>query len=377
MKNGVPHILFLFSDTGGGHRSATEAIIEALTLEYGGRISTEMVDFLKDYAPFPFDRFPNRYPDMVRVPWTWRLGYWLSNGAQRVRLLFRLHWPYVKKAVEKLYDEHPCDLIVSTHPLINDPSLRYFGDDRPPYVVVVTDLVTTHAFWHCPGVDLTIVPSEPARARAVEHGLNPDRVRVVGLPVADRFCRPGDNPREIRQRLGWPNDLPMILLVGGGEGMGPLHETARAIAGSGLEAGMAIVAGRNQGLKRKLEAESWPAPTFVYGFVREMPDFMRAADILVTKAGPGTVSEAFNAGLPMVIYSYLPGQETGNVSYVVENGAGVWAPDPDRIVAALRTWLNHPQQYAAAQAACEALARPDAARCIAQILAERVGVAVG
>jgi 1,2-diacylglycerol 3-beta-galactosyltransferase len=70
----------------------------------------------------------------------------------------------------------------------------------------------------------------------------------------------------------------------------------------------------------------------VYGFVQDMPDFMRAADVLITKAGPGTISEAFIAGLPMILYSRLPGQEDGNVGYVVDNGAGVWAPRPDAVV---------------------------------------------
>ena len=83
-------------------------------------------------------------------------------------------------------------------------------------------------------------------------------------------------------------------------------------------------------------------PTKIYGFVREMPEFMRAADILVTKAGPGTISEAFIAGLPMILYSRMPGQEDGNVTYVVEKGAGVWAPEADLVVDTLRSWLEQP-----------------------------------
>ena len=66
-----PHITFLFSDTGGGHRAATEAIIEAIHCEYGEALETQMVDFLKDYAPPPFNRLPEAYPDLVRVPELW------------------------------------------------------------------------------------------------------------------------------------------------------------------------------------------------------------------------------------------------------------------------------------------------------------------
>jgi 1,2-diacylglycerol 3-beta-galactosyltransferase len=101
---------------------------------------------------------------------------------------------------------------------------------------------------------------------------------------------------------------------------------------------------------------------------------MRAADILVTKAGPGTISEALNAGLPMILYSRLPGQEDGNVTYVETEGAGVWAPHPEKIVATLRTWIEKPQEREHAAAACRRLARPQAARQIAHILADYVGI---
>jgi 1,2-diacylglycerol 3-beta-galactosyltransferase len=106
-----------------------------------------------------------------------------------------------------------------------------------------------------------------------------------------------------------------------------------------------------------------------------MPDFMRAADILVTKAGPGTISEAFIAGLPMLLYSRLPGQEDGNVSYVVSEGAGFWAPHPEQVAADVQAWITRPELRARAAEACCRLARPEAARLIARILAQQVGIA--
>jgi 1,2-diacylglycerol 3-beta-galactosyltransferase len=112
----------------------------------------------------------------------------------------------------------------------------------------------------------------------------------------------------------------------------------------------------------------------VYGFVHEMPDFMRAADILVTKAGPGTISEALNAGLPIILYSRLPGQEDGNVDYVVSEGVGVWAPKTSNIIATMQEWINHPEQREQAAEACRKAARPQAAREIAHILANRLGM---
>lgn len=370
------NILFLFSDTGGGHRSAAEAIIEALCLEYGDRITTSMVDVFKDYAPRPLNRVPDLYPHMVRVPRAWGLSYRLSDGQRRARLITAGAWPYLRSKIRSLILQHPSDLIVSVHPLANAPTLRALRTlgTQPPFVTVVTDLVTTHALWYHRRVDLCLVPTYMAYQRALECGLKPGQVQVTGLPVADRFCRLLGDRREIRQRLGWPEEPPVILLVGGGEGMGPLEKTARAIDAADLPVCLVVVAGRNQELKSRLERLPWSIPIRIYGFINEMPDFMQAADILVTKAGPGTISEAFIAGLPMVLYSRLPGQEDGNVSYVTSHGAGVWAPRQEVIVAVLRDWIDQPDELHRVARASRRLARPDAARKIAHILAAQVGI---
>lgn len=371
VENEPLKILFLFSDTGGGHRSAAEAITEALSLEFGERVESKMVDIFKNYAPRPLNRMPELYPDIVRIPRLWELGYRLTDGSRRVSLINAGIWPYLRRSIRNLVAQHPSDLIVSVHPLANEPVLKALGKRRPPYVTVVTDLVTAHAAWYSRKTDLCIVPTEDARRRALRNGLSSSQVKVIGLPVADRFCHPGEPGDAIRKRLGWPSERMMVLIVGGGEGMGPLGQTARAIADSGLPIGMAVITGRNTRLKAELEAVDWPLPTYIYGFVREMPDFMRAADVLVTKAGPGTISEALNTGLPMVLYSRLPGQEEGNVDYVTREGAGVWAPKPGLIVTALRNWYEHPEQLEQAKVACNRLARPQAARQIADLLFEK------
>ncbi len=158
--------------------------------------------------------------------------------------------------------------------------------------------------------------------------------------------------------------------------MGPLEKTAKAIDNANLPVSLVVIAGRNHALKARLEAHRWNIPVFIYGFVREMPDFMRAADIILTKAGPGTITEAINASLPMILYSRLPGQEDGNIGYVVSEGAGLWAPTPEKIVQALWNWIDHPERRLKAVAACERLARPQAAHIIAQIIANKVGVGV-
>ena len=152
--------------------------------------------------------------------------------------------------------------------------------------------------------------------------------------------------------------------------MGPLGKTARAIATSGLDVGLAIVAGRNQRLKEHLEALEWSVPVHIYGFTHEMPDFMRAADVLVTKAGPGTIAESLNADLPIILYAKLPGQEDGNVTFVVEEKVGVWAPKPEQVVQTLGEWVQKPEVRLRYVENCRRMARRDASRQIARAIGE-------
>lgn len=369
-------IVFLFSDTGGGHRSACEAIIEAIDLEFPGKFETEMVDIFREYAPPPLDMAPDIYPTLSRMPDMWKLGYKSTDGERRKRIVNTLAWPYVRRSLTRLVLEHPCDLLVSVHQLSNAPILRVLsqlesvGYPHTPFASVVTDMVSTHAFWYDRRAELVIVPTEAARQRGLIFGVSADKMRVVGMPVAERFARPPGDKRELRSKLGWPEDRPVVLMVGGGEGMGPLESMALAVEAARLPVAVAVIAGRNQKLKDHLEAHNWRIPAFVYGFVKTMPDFMTAADVLVTKAGPGTISEAFIAGLPLILYSRMPGQEDGNVTYVEAEGAGVWAPDPDKLVMTLRRWVRSPAEMQRVAAASKSLARPGASREIARLLAE-------
>src|SRR5512138_763649 len=371
-----PHIVFYFSDTGGGHRSAAEAIIEAMQLEYKDQVTTEMVDFIRDYAPRPFNYAPEMYPYMVKSPQLWSASFHASDGRARARVLTTTLWPLARQAARSLVRGHPADLIVTVHPFANSFVLRALGKDHTPFINVVTDMVTTHALWFDTRADLILVPTTTARARALKYNMPPEKVRVVGLPVADRYCQPLGRKSTLRKKLGWPLGKPIVLLVGGGEGMGPLAKTAQAIDASGLDIGLVIVCGRNQRLKATLEALKWENPTVIYGFTRDMPDFMRASDFIVTKAGPGTIAEALNAQLPIILYSKLPGQEDGNVTFVKEEGAGVWAPKPQDVVRALTRWISRPAERKQVIENCRRAGRPEAARTIAHIIGEKLGLKI-
>ncbi len=363
-------LLFLFSDTGGGHRSTASAVAQTLRDLHGERAQIELVDALADYAPWPFNRLGRIYPAMVRLGgWGWAVGYHLSDGPERVKLLTAVCWPLVRTGLRRLLCDHPADLVVSFHPLFNHLLLRAL-EEKLPLVTLVTDLNTAHAFWTAPGVALCLAPTERVRQCALAYKLPAERVRVTGLPVSPVFVAAAQEDRlAVRRRLGLVPDLPVALVVNGAEGMGAVRGLCRAIAGSSVPVQLVVVAGRNERLRDGLRSEAWPSPVRVEGFVDNMHEWMRAADLLVTKAGPSTISEALVVGLPLVLSGALPGQERPSVDYVVRAGAGVWAPTPGQAAAAVRELLAPGSRRLAQMAACaRLLAQPDAARRVAEIV---------
>jgi 1,2-diacylglycerol 3-beta-galactosyltransferase len=331
------------SDTGGGHRAAAEAIRDALYRRYGeANVAATLLDVFKA-SRFPFNYMPELYPWLVnRSKSSYSMGFRLSDTRRRAALLSRVYYATNIRRFKKMIRANPADVVVCVHSIINRAAKSAYNalDTRPPFITVVTDLVSTHYFWFDRTVERCLVPTEAAYQRGLEAGLQPQQMRVTGLPVHPEFMERLTDKAAARQALHWHADKPAVLMVAGGDGMGPLYETARAIDEKRLDCQLAIVAGRNQALKTRLESATWQQPVHIYGFVRNMPQLMAAADMIVTKAGPATITEAAIAGLPMILSDAIPGQEEGNVTYVIDNEAGAYAPQPALVADTVEQWLR-------------------------------------
>lgn len=258
------------------------------------------------------------------------------------------------------------------------------GTSRKPilFATVVTDLGAAHPLWFHPGADLVFVPTEQFGRSARAAGLAPSQIRTYGLPVRPTFTRLADSSasakrkRAARRALGLREDVPTVLIVGGGDGVGRLRliveEVASTLGRAGFEAQVVVVCGRNQQLQAELRERAWPRnlDVFVEGFVSRMADFMAAADCLVTKAGPGTIAEASICGLPVMLSGHLPGQETGNVKHVLRSGFGAYSRKPRVIANTVTRWLREPETRARLATRARAAARPFATKAIAQDVIE-------
>jgi 1,2-diacylglycerol 3-beta-galactosyltransferase len=359
-------LLFLASATGGGHRAAAAAVAEAVERQYPGRYAPVMCDPLTGPGSARLMRWIVRgYGWLIRyAPRLWGLLYWATDSGPVARGVQRLVTCLAGRLVANAVAACRPAVIVSFHPLTGQAAIwaRDAAAAAVPVVTVITDLGPPHATWTWPRAD-RIVPAS-----------------AVGVPVGLRFLAapPGPAERAVqRRRLGHPEAKFLVLLVGGAEGAGRLARRAAAIAGRLPDVDVAVICGRNRLLHRRLNRLSarYHGRLSVHGFVTDMGGWLRAADVVATKAGPATIAEAACCGTAMVLTCRLPGQERGNVGFVTGAGAGVYWPRVSQLADGIARLRADTATLASMRAAAARLARPDAADKVATLLAELAEVA--
>jgi 1,2-diacylglycerol 3-beta-galactosyltransferase len=351
------------SDTGGGHRAACNAIIAALEARHPGGFQAELLDMWREGTPWPFNRMPELYGPWVNThPQSYEAQYWLNDRLMKNSVASRAYQRNLYPKLKKLFPQHPADLIVCAHSVFVRPALYALEKLRitTPMVTVVTDYALPPVLWYDPRAVKTLVPTPPAFERGLELGIPKDRLVLTGPVLHPRFTEPGLSKLEARAELGWNPDAKVGLLVGGGDGMGPLQALATAIDDSQADLELVVVAGRNETLKRTLEARVWRKPVRVIGYTKQMDTLMRAADLMITKAGPASITESAALGIPMVLYGGIKHQETPNAEYVVAQNAGIYAPSVAGVVEAVERITKTPGELERLERGVRGLAVPDA-----------------
>src|SRR5580704_18537003 len=391
-------VLFLVSDTGGGHRRAAEAIIGELAARCGPTFRPVTCDPLAGpAAAWPLRCLAALYGPIVRwAPWAWGVAYYISDSRLAMAVLWRTVFALADGPVASAVTATAPDVIVSCHPLTGRAAIRAArggplrrgpagaasagvasdvrrSDSATPVVTVVTDLVALHASWLSPVADLVAVPTAAGRSRCEAAGIPSARCVEVGLPVeagSDRRVLSPAGRATLRRSLGLEPASFVVLLTGGAEGCGGLARRTAAILRQFDDVHVVTVCGRNSPLRRKLNARLGQARgrLTVLGFVGNISDWLRCADVVVTKAGPAIIAEAACVAVPLLLTSHLPGQERGNANLVVRAGGGRHARGVRGMLRELAQLREDPAALGALAVGSKALARPDAAADVAGLV---------
>lgn len=333
------NILFVISDTGGGHRSAADAMIEAVRRLDGDRARCSITDLLRETAVPLVRSAPEIYGYCsTRQVWLHDLFFRFTNEPQRIDLLSKLVYAKARENIKQVIRTSRPDLVVVAHPL----ALRLMCIARRemraqfPLITVVTDLATIHASWAYNESDLYLVPTWEAHQALLNHGLPAHKLIYTGFPVHPKFFDSQDNQRAIRDRLAIDPHKKTVLLTSGGAGGGKIKDFVESIETQRPDWQSLVVTGNNRELFASLKNRpAAPSQTHVFGFVHNMERLMLAADVVATKAGPGTIMEARALQRPLVVTGAVGLQETGNIDYVSKNRYGLFAPDSISLIKAL------------------------------------------
>lgn len=372
-----PRIAILHATAGSGHRSAAQALARAVSSLAPGALVRE-VDTLVFASRFYRRTYSRGYDAMAqRAPKLWGALYalWAQQPMYRAAGPAREAFDRLSlRRLVRVVDRERPDAIVCTHFLPVEALYPRRGQGRleVPLYVVITDF-TAHPMWAYPHVDRYFVASEAVARELEGHGVPADRIEVSGIPADPRFAAHIGAPAA-RERFGLDPRRPVVLVMGGGSGVGPMALLARRLLALAAEPQVVVLCGTNVRLKRELAAlpEAKVGRLHAMGFSTEVDALLEAADVVVSKAGGLTCAEALVKGTPLVVFRPTPGQEVANAEYLERGGAAVHADSPDAVAATVARWLADAHERERVRASAAALARPRAAESIARRVLETV-----
>lgn len=361
-------ILVLTASAGAGHIVAARAIEQALHTA-APQTPVEVLDVLAISNPFFRRLYAGGYLGLVRyapaaMGWLYdTMDRRRQGGYDAIRVLIQnLNRLPTTRVVRRRRPR----LIIHTHflPAEYIAGLRRAGELDCPQVTVTTDF-ETHRLWVQPPTERYYCATEEGKQYLTTWGVHPEQIVVSGIPVRSEFSSELTRD-EARRRHRLAGDVPVVLLLCGGFGVGPTAEFLFELAHMPVNAQVVAVAGRNEKLRQQLErvAAHTSRHVRVLGYTDAMHELMRAADLAVTKPGGMTVSEALACGLPLVIVNPIPGQETRNSDFLLEAGAAIKVNNQRLLGHRVSTLLRDGARLAALRAAAQAHGRPDAAAAI-------------
>lgn len=369
-------ILVIYATAGIGHKKASLAVKQALDEIAPKDAEITIIDSLDHTSPFFKWSYLESYLLMVgKLPVFWGLMYYFTDNRfvnMIVSKLRRLNnWIASGKFRMYLIDSKP-DVIVSTHFFASEviSAMKKAGELNSRLITVVTDY-RLHSWWVNSGTDVYIVGSEEARKDLLRWGTDAAKVKVIGIPVEPAFTKSLDK-EAIANRLGLKKGVPVILVLGGGFGVGPILEIVKTIEGIAAPMQILAICGHNESLVKQLESmkPSMKHHIDIFGFVQNVYDFMEVADILISKSGGITVSESLAKDLPLVVVSPIIGQETHNCDFLITNGAAVKADKISDLKGILEDLAAHPEKVQGMREAIGRIRKPMACYDIAKLALE-------
>jgi processive 1,2-diacylglycerol beta-glucosyltransferase len=367
------NILFLTASTGGGHVSASQALMEHMESRIPG-CRTRLVDALKYIGPAIDRLITGTYLQTIRrAPYIYGKLYDLSEKDEVYSDLVKAFNRILAPRLSGIFQEERPDAVVCTHtmPLQMVSQLKRMGYLQIPVIGIVTDYAS-HFFWKQEEADAFIVPHERIRSDMARMGIFKDRIYTYGIPVSGQFAN--SNGINESKKYALLKERPVVLLMGGSLGLCSMKSVFASLLALDKEISIIAVTGHNKKLMAELERllSRSAKPAAILGYTHNISDLMDKASVIITKPGGVTVSEALVKRLPIFIMDPIPGQEERNAEFLINAGAALSLPDDRSLPDFLTKALDDPFLLRRMSAAAAKLAMPDACEDITGLICRLV-----
>jgi UDP-N-acetylglucosamine:LPS N-acetylglucosamine transferase len=348
------NILILYAKMGKGHLSASMATKEALELLYGDKVNVMVVDFFQLLSQGFSNTTQKMYDGSVKfIPSFYKAFFELSDSIWSIKFLNAISYISLQKAMKKLLKETDPDILVSTFPIWDYGVAQFWKKKHPDskFVNIITDSISIHKAWLIADSDYRIVPNEDTAKVLMHEGVPAEKIKILGFPVSLDFIKEVNN-KTILKNLGLnPNLYTVLLFATMGENKRNLRIFEKII-NEKRDYNVIGVMGRNKSLLPKIEHLKNQKNVTILEWTDNVPDLMKASDLIITKAGGATIMECIAAKKPMIITHVIPGQEEGNAILIEKHNLGIILKKGrkgiDEIPSHISTIRKESQKYAAA-----------------------------
>lgn len=402
--------IILSASTGSGHMSAARAINEYL-MESGAQ--SEVIDTLKYISPILNKTVTEIYDFIAKYhPKIWKMMYDTSNKKTVNKLLLSVN-NLVSKRLLPLLDDFEPDVIIATHPFAAEmiSKLKSLQKIDIPLICVITDYAP-HLTWINPGIDAYVVANSDMIEPMVQMGADKNDIFNFGIPVDKEFFSKKDKAK-ILEEIGLFPELPTVLIMSGGNGYANVEEIYRDLQKSDTDFQIILITGKNQKLYNRMQSLTeisnqekqnlnlqknfiskfgvpnvhlnglniikkfvgdsseeflQTKPTKIIYFTSEVSKYMSAADLIITKPGGLTVSEALACGLPMALFGAIPGQEEENANFLVGNNMAVKLDQKSSNLKSIEALLENPDRLNYMKFNCENFDKSDSLKNIYNLI---------
>lgn len=375
-------ILILSAATGGGHLRASHAI-ESYLLENTADVEVKVVDALKTIHPILDKTICEGYHFLAtKTPKMFGLLYQKSNEENPLAQMVPKFNSLFGIRLIPLLEEYQPDVIIATHPFVTEmvSHLKEKGHVKAPLICVMTDY-GPHKAWISDKVDAYIVSNEDMIPDMEAMGVRREIVYPFGIPVYDVFFDKADKAA-LLEELGMQRDVLTILIMAGSFGVSNILQIYEDIVCLDFPFQIIVITGRNEKLFQAFEdkiEECRISPqkgckhTRLVFFTNEVEKYMHASDLIITKPGGLTVSEALACNVPLAVFDAIPGQEEDNANFLMSHDMAVRIRKGDDCAGTISELLQNREKLEKMRQSCQSFDKSQSSKNILSLIYELVG----